>query len=114
MSNVINREELMEMFDGDTELLTDLVDTYLKEKQDVLAQLRQAVQNKDAANIKAAAHNLKGSALTFCAPDVIAQGQELEQMGMENNLEGVEELFARFEAGLEQMEQELKAIVGRA
>jgi HPt (histidine-containing phosphotransfer) domain-containing protein len=66
------------------------------------------VAAKDAEKIMAEAHALKGVVGIFSPGEVMEAAKELEFMGRNNDLDGVGEALARFEALLAELTRILK------
>jgi histidine phosphotransfer protein HptB len=69
------------------EFISELIDTFLEDTPDLIAQMRKALVKKDAESFRRAAHSIKSNAATFGASQLAALARELESMGRENNLE---------------------------
>jgi two-component system sensor histidine kinase/response regulator len=62
-SSLINWQSALEGVDGDRELLKSVVEVFLDESQQLLRELGLAVQNGNAATVRARGHSLKGAML---------------------------------------------------
>jgi HPt (histidine-containing phosphotransfer) domain-containing protein len=93
---------LLKMTGGDHEFVDELVDTYLADTIDQLAELDVAVVAGDAAALTRPAHSLKSSSLNVGALDLAGLARELEEQGRAGRVEGAPERVAvarrRFEA----------------
>jgi HPt (histidine-containing phosphotransfer) domain-containing protein len=89
------------------EFVVELVDAFLDEAPQLLAQMRQALARGDAASLRRAAHSLKSNGQTFGAAEFAALARELEQGGTAavspGALERLEALFARAAAALQEL-----------
>jgi HPt (histidine-containing phosphotransfer) domain-containing protein len=65
----------------------ELIDAFLDDAPNLLAQMRSALANKDAESFRRAAHSMKSNAATFGAMELSMLAKELETSGRENNLE---------------------------
>ena len=83
---------------------------FLEELPQGLAAIREAISRRDARNLERAAHALKGSVGNFVAQRAFDAALELEMMGREGNLEGVDEAFANLERELARLEPVLAGI----
>jgi HPt (histidine-containing phosphotransfer) domain-containing protein len=86
---------------GDAELLRELAGVFLSEEPGMRGALEAAVRQRDPAQVKRAAHTLKGSASTFGARAVFDAARRLELMGAGNNLQGADEAWAELTAALD-------------
>lgn len=85
------------------EFVVELIDTFLEEGPQMLAQLRQALGSGAAGAFKRTAHSLKTNAHTFGATALGAKARELEQGGLpsdDSGLQALEGLYALAAAAL--------------
>lgn len=104
-SNIVNEaylQSLLDMPDGGS-----LIEAYLEEAPSLMAAIRTAVRNKDAHEIRSAAHALKGSSLYVGAEQVADLSKELENAGRINNLAAIETLLKNLEECFEKVNSEL-------
>jgi PAS domain S-box-containing protein len=94
---------------GDAELLQELVRLFLAECPGWLAQIRDAIARQDPAQLRRAAHTLKGTLCTLGARPASAVAQRLELMGRTAELGGSEKTLAELEAVLDQLRPALAA-----
>ena len=99
---------LREMMGAD--FMVELVDTYLQDSPEMLAQMRQALDAQDAESFRRAAHSLKSNSANFGAMQLSALARELEMMGRENHLEQAGETLEKAEKEYAQVEQVLEAL----
>ena len=69
---------LIELVGDDREALAEIVDAFVDEAPQRLAELRQGIATGDAALVGRAAHTLKSNAHTFGAGTLAALCQEIE------------------------------------
>lgn len=77
-------DNLKEMMGAD--YIVELVNAFLEEAPTLIAQLRPALEAKDADTFRRAAHSVKSNASTFGATNLFEQARELEFMARENRL----------------------------
>ncbi|MFT3769882.1 MAG: response regulator [Minicystis sp.] len=99
---------------GDEELLRELVDVFLEEQPKWMADIRAAVDRRDAALLKRGAHTLKGAVDSCGGHRVHAAAMDLERMGREANLDGAEAALARLEREMEALVPALRRWMGKA
>jgi signal transduction histidine kinase/CheY-like chemotaxis protein len=92
-----DRAKALERLDGDEELLHEIVQIFLEESSQHLANLKRAVTEANAELIERTAHTLKGELSYLGMPAVSLRANELEQMGRECELDHASEVFAVFE-----------------
>jgi HPt (histidine-containing phosphotransfer) domain-containing protein len=102
-------ETLLEVVGGETALLGELIDSFLEEAPPLVANLRQALEGEDAAELRRAAHTIKSSSHDFGATNLAELCQELENMGKADTLDGAAELVAQVEGEYEQVRVALEA-----
>jgi HPt (histidine-containing phosphotransfer) domain-containing protein len=96
-------ERLRELAGGDAEFLAELIDTFLEDAPQMLAEMRQALKDDDAALLRRAAHSLKSNSADFGALALSGLCRELEGMGKAGQLAGAAEKVAQAEAEYEQV-----------
>lgn len=101
-------ENLREMIGGDDAFLQELIDTFLGEAPQLLADMRQAVENEDAPLLRLAAHTLKSNSAEFGAMTLSSLCKQLEAMGKAGTLEGAAEMVTQAEAEYEQVKAALE------
>ena len=104
---VVDREALLERVEGDTELLTALVELLVQECPERLTAIRLAVEGHDPAALKRAAHQLKGSLAIFGAPAAVEAARQLEHIGQAGVLQTAGEILALLQAETHRLLEEL-------
>jgi HPt (histidine-containing phosphotransfer) domain-containing protein len=89
---------LSELLGGDREALVELVDAFLDEAPQRLAELRQGAEQGDAALVGRAAHTLKSNGSTFGAVEFASLCRRLEAAARAVELVGSAELIDQVEA----------------
>jgi HPt (histidine-containing phosphotransfer) domain-containing protein len=102
-------ENLREMMGGDAEL-SELIDTFLEDAPQLLADMHQAVEQGDAAGLRLAAHSLKSNSADFGAMALSNLCRELEGMGKAGKLDGAAGLVRQAAAEYEQVKAALEAV----
>ncbi|MBI3151665.1 MAG: Hpt domain-containing protein [Chloroflexi bacterium] len=83
------------------DFIGELIDTFLEDAPNQIAQMTHALAEKDAESFRRAAHTIKSNAATFGAAELSALARELEMMGRDKNLE----VGSRFEVMKEAFEK---------
>ena len=104
-----DRNAILEILDGDEELLRELVRVFLDDYPDHLAQIHQALDTSDAEQMERAAHTLKGAASNFSAAPVTDKALELENMGKDGDLAQAAEALAALEARMQELHTALQS-----
>jgi len=94
---VLDKNSILAVFEGDVDLMRQVVGLFLVECPGQMSAIRAAVEHSDAGAIKLAAHSLKGSLSNFAAPGAFRAAQRLEGIGHEGNLSQAEEAFRLLE-----------------
>jgi HPt (histidine-containing phosphotransfer) domain-containing protein len=94
----VDKDSIRENFMGDSELIFESIDLFMDSSNARLKSLKDAVAAKNADQIMAEAHALKGVVGIFSPGDVMNAAKDLEFMGRNHNLEGVEAALDKFEA----------------
>ena len=63
----------------------------------MLAEIRQAIEARDAKTLRRSSHTMKSSVSNFGAKPLIAIAQTMEKHGKEESIEGTSELLAAME-----------------
>ena len=104
LAEVLNRAEVLERLGGDAELLGELIDIFLADSASLVQRVSDAVKNKDATALEAAAHKTKGTVSIFGSRGAVQAAQQLETMGKEGNLALAAEVFVQLKAHIEALE----------
>jgi two-component system, sensor histidine kinase and response regulator len=99
-------EELLNVVEGDAELLRSLASIFLEDADTTMSQIREYMSSGDAAALAGAAHRLKGAAAVFGAADVVAAAQVLEGLGRSGQLSAAD-------AACDQLERRLVGLTAR-
>ncbi len=107
----LDRSVALQQAGGDAELLKELLDLFVQECPQCLAAIGKAIQQRDPAALRRAAHTFKGSLGNFGHSAPIATAQVLETMGYENRLAGAEETFQQLVRQMARLQPALAALV---
>ena len=87
------RRRFWSRFEGEPELLKDVVRLFLDDCPKMLFGIRGAAERGDAAGMERAAHKIKGSVANFAAPAAYDAALRLEVMGREGHLDQAPEAW---------------------
>lgn len=90
----------LERVDGDASLLKELAGLFLDEAPQRMAEIRQAITQRDATTLQREAHTLKGSVGNFGARDAFEAARRLENIGLEQHWGQVEETWSVLEEAI--------------
>jgi PAS domain S-box-containing protein len=107
---VLDRAVLLERFNGDRELLQELVQLFRAECPRLMAEVGDAVRRRDPAKLKRAAHTLKGAVGNFGAADAVAAAWSLESQAAHGDLGRAEESWTALERAMARLEPALAAL----
>ena len=93
---VVDREKAEAMYQGDTELYTELCSLFLKDVQDEIVTLKQALGTDESA-ARRIVHTMKSSCAAICAPRAREAAILLEKNLINEDFDGVHEQLAFFE-----------------
>ena len=108
---VIDLEEALAGVGDRLSLLTRIARTFLGECSGYQDNLRDAVRTGDNEMLTRTAHTLKGSVGIFAAKPAFDAASRLEQMGIEGEIEGVEEVHVQLEQHLERLKWALNVLL---
>jgi HPt (histidine-containing phosphotransfer) domain-containing protein len=83
---VLDAPRLLARVEGDVDLLREMTRLFLADCPRWLAEVRQAIGDRDAGRLQGVAHNLKGAVSNFAAPAATARARELEALGRSGDL----------------------------
>lgn len=103
MTDVFDRQELLEELDGDREFLEESLEMLSADAPRLIDQIRDGIESNDAEKIRVAAHTIKSMVGNFCAPPAFEAALNLETIGRSGDL-------ARCASGLPSLEDEVKRL----
>ena len=109
---IIDREALLEKFDGDRDLMGEVLRAFDRDIDGQVAALREALDARDAATVRRQVHKLKGScgavgASVLCGT-VVALGEAVKE-GREEAFEG---MLAQVDNDVHRTHEAVAALVG--
>jgi PAS domain S-box-containing protein len=106
-NTAVNWSVALESVQDDPELLSVVARAFQRERIQQQEQLREAVENGDAPEIKRLAHLFRGVMETFGAAEAIACAEQLESLGLSGRLDGAAGLFESLCQRLEDVDNAL-------
>lgn len=106
----LNRSELIQLLDGNPELILTIVDSFLDDCSDYMESIRYAVEEEDRKVLEREAHGLKGAAGSLRANPTTEAAQELEEMGHTDNFSGAESALETLEHEVDRLKEELRSL----
>jgi CheY-like chemotaxis protein len=106
-SSVLSRAALKTAVGSKPERLRTLVDVFLLESVQLVADIRAAIAAQDAAKLRRAAHSLKGAVAIFGARSATTAARLLESLGESGELTDAPPALERLERQLERLKPAL-------
>jgi CheY-like chemotaxis protein/HPt (histidine-containing phosphotransfer) domain-containing protein len=99
---------------GGDEFLGEVIDAFLADAPGLIATLRSSLGERNADELRRAAHTLKSNGATLGAGDFAELCRALEQRAKDGELEGASELVDRIEQEYRPLVEALSALVSEA
>jgi CheY-like chemotaxis protein len=112
-TEVFDEARLLERVGGDRQALRELVELFLDDAPQLLARIHEAIDDKDAGTLHAAAHTLKGAVSNFAAAAATEAAARLQRTGESGKLGGARDACEVLEEELEQLKTALATLVGK-
>src|SRR3984893_2474247 len=93
----LDRGSILERLEGNSELLTELVQLFLGEAPQLLEAMRKALQQGDMQELRRSAHSLKGAAGNFLAHGTVSAALQLENDAKRGDVESAKAGLATLE-----------------
>ena len=100
---VLDESALLSRFEGEADLLRDVVSLFMDDCPKLMDGIRGAVERSDAHGLERAAHKLKGTVANFSARASYDAALRLEVMGREGHLDEAREALTALDAALEEL-----------
>lgn len=102
LSSPIDMSRVMDLFDGDEEIIKELLEVFCHSLPDLTANLISAVTNR-TMDIKSVAHNIKGSAYNIGAIILATLAEKLEGSVSQQNWTEIDNLSAQIQTELDRI-----------
>lgn len=106
----VDRDALIDLLDGDPDLIITLIDSFLEDCPDYMDGIRDAIEDGDAAALEREAHGLKGAAGSLRARPVSEAAQTLEEMGHAGDFSNAEAALDTLEGEVARLTDEFQAL----
>ena len=107
---LIDREALISQFEGDEEILQEIVMEFIDICPDMLQEIKTAIKNNDSHALHQSAHGFKGAVSNFFAQKVTEQAFRLEQLGKNGQVSEADQLFPAMTQDVDRLLNELKQL----
>lgn len=108
MTDVFDKQELLEELDGDREFLEESLEMLNAEAPTLIDQIRDGIESNDAEKIRIAAHTIKSMVGNFCAPPAFEAALHVETIGHSGDLAECVAGFASLENEVKRLQLELR------
>jgi HPt (histidine-containing phosphotransfer) domain-containing protein len=108
---LFDEKQLKNHFDGDDELIGELVEVFEESYLPCLDSIKKALEESNHKDLELHAHTLKGMIANFFAMDLKHAAAELELMARNETISGPEAHIDHLSTGLPVLITELKSIV---
>ena len=113
-SGALTREDILDAVWGEEELLASVAQVWMETKDEFRRDVRGAVERRDAAALRVAAHRVKGAALAVGARVLAARAHALEEMGGSGSVgEEADKVLTDFEASADELTGVLAPLLPR-
>jgi signal transduction histidine kinase/CheY-like chemotaxis protein/PAS domain-containing protein len=102
---------LLDVVGGEFEFLNELIDSFLEDAPQLLAELETYITEGDASGVRRIAHSLKSNGADFGAGRFSDLCKELEMIGKSGELDGAAELGSQIVAEYQQVKLALEAVL---
>jgi PAS domain S-box-containing protein len=108
-SQSLDYQAALDEFMGNEQVLIGVLEGFVKNVEMQLPSIRQAVVDRNFELFRKEAHSIKGGAGNLSAAALSRLAAELEQLGKDQNLTGIEPLLIRFESEFSRLKQIVNA-----
>ena len=110
-SGMLDRAALLARVEGDMELLLEIVELFLTDSSQQMAQIRDSVARHDAKALEEAAHGLKGALGNFAVQAAYDAALRVEMIGQSGDLNQVEEALMFLEKEVARLKPALETLM---
>lgn len=101
----------LESTDGDAQLLKDVVEVFLTQRDDLLRDIERGVQSCDATLLSRPVHTMRGALANFGAARALELAERIREQVMQNDSEAAQATWAEFCAEMESLAAEMVVFV---
>lgn len=112
MPKVLDWDAALERLHGDRETLVEMVELFFEDCPELMGQIEDGLKNEHAAELRRAAHTLKGSLEVFGAKAASKAALEVEQLGEDGDFEAASEAVEELRGELDRVIPKLKERAG--
>jgi PAS domain S-box-containing protein len=108
----VDRCALLDRLGGDTQLLSELIEIYLRQSPSLLTAAQRALQEKNGKELARLAHTIKGSAGNFLAHVTVEIAKRLEAFAEQGDFSRARETMSDLRREMERLERALQVSQG--
>jgi two-component system sensor histidine kinase/response regulator len=97
------RESMLKRLEGNSELLTELVQLFLEEAPQLMEAMRKALQQGDMHTLARSAHSMKGALGNFLADAAVSAASQLEGDAKRGDVEAAKAGLATLEVVVDRL-----------
>ncbi len=105
---LVSWNDAYETVGGDRELLCDLVKVFLGERDNMLRDINNAIENEDASELRRSSHALKGALNHLGIKSAASLALQLERMGEQSELQQARTLYSQLQDVFQPLTEELE------
>jgi len=103
------REEIVDLMDGDKEMIIDLIESLMESSPALLEELAEGISTGNGEQVKNAAHALKSSNAQLGAKNFAQLCLQMENLGKGNDLSRVGEVYDAMKKEFDKVNMALNA-----
>lgn len=103
-------QNLLDSIGGDESFLGELIEAYLEDSPNLLAEMHQALASNDSEIFRRAAHSLKSNSANFGAMSLSKMSGELEELAKSGALDKASVKLAQVERDYWKVKEALESI----
>ncbi len=108
---VFDKDAVLKMIEDEEDFLKELAEIFINDVPEHMSEIEKAVNCRNSEALVKSAHKLKGAAANFGKNVTTGTAFNLETMGKENNLDGVEEVYDTLVKDVERLMNALQEFV---
>jgi signal transduction histidine kinase/CheY-like chemotaxis protein/HPt (histidine-containing phosphotransfer) domain-containing protein len=110
LANVVDFDAALERMDGNRELLADMATFFLEDSPELLARIREGLEDGAEETVRRASHSLKGLASNFGAERTVQTARAIEKSAEAGDLEQAGAYFADLEQCVDELSNALQSL----
>lgn len=103
------REDILDLMDGDSEMVIDLIESLMESSPELMAELQEGLASGDSQKVKSAAHTLKSSNAQLGALNFAELCLEMEIIGKSSDLSNAGSVYESIQREYSKVEQALNS-----